>query len=281
MKLPAFLILLSVSGAYSSPGTQNSGNASPASLDRKASAQTSTPESRDVPLTPRQVAEMRADLLNARKDYLAAAQAYEEILKAEPRNVDLLDKTGVAYQAMGQLDTAESYYKKVLKVDRHFSTALNNLGTAEYSQQRYATAIKYYRRALEHNSHPAVVYSNLAYAYSAQHADAKALDAFAKALALDPDLYSHHGGVGTLLQERSAEDSGLVCFLLAKSYAKMGDAEHTVQYLKLAGDGGYKNFAAAAKDMDFAPVIENPRVREALHLPPITRPNSGGGKTPS
>jgi tetratricopeptide (TPR) repeat protein len=233
-------------------------------------------------MSPRQAAEMRADLLNARKDYLAAAQAYEEIIKDEPRNAVVLNKIGVAYESMGDSELAERYYKKAMRADKNFGTAINNLGTLEYSNERYASAIKYYKKALGHDTDRATVYSNLGYAYSASHQYPKALEAFGKALAIDPLFFTRHGGAGPLISQRTPTDPGMLFFLLAKSYAKIGDVDHTVQYLKIARDDGYKDFAAAAKDPDFVPVILNARVREALQLPPLP-PAAGpaSGKTPS
>jgi len=227
---------------------------------------------------------MRADILNARKDYLAAAHAYEDLLADDPRNAALLNKTGVAYQAQGESELADRYYKRALRVNKNSANALNNIGTLEYAARRYGRAIKYYRRAIENDSRSAPALSNLGYAYTGNRQYAKALEAFGKALAIDPEIYSHHGGNGPLIEQRTAVDPGMLFFLLAKSYAKTGDAEHTVQYLKLARDGGYTNFAAAAKDADFASVIKNPQVREALQLPPLPPSGSGGAsseKSPS
>jgi tetratricopeptide (TPR) repeat protein len=277
MKLLAFFTVLTVVGGYPSPPAQDSHTSS-------TSTQIAASPSTDVPLTPRQNAETHADILGAQKDYLAAAHAYEDILRDDPRNARVLNKTGVAYQTLGDSMLAERYYKKALSVDKKFATALNNLGTIEYTSERYGRAIKYYRKALDVDPKRSTVLSNLGYAYAGNHQFAKALDAFGKALALDPDIFTRHGGNGPLIEQRTAADPGLLFFLLAKSFAKIGDAEHTVQYLKLARDDGYKNFAAAATDIDFKPVIQNPRVREALQLPPIVPPEAEGagtGKTPS
>jgi tetratricopeptide (TPR) repeat protein len=285
MKLPAFLILLTILACPSRAIENSSARAIPSPLSSPSASNLASPQdtASDARFTgtPRQLAERKADLLNARRDYVAAVQAYDDILKDDPRNAAVLNKAGVACQSMGNGERAERYYRRALRVDKNFAIALNNFGTVEYAAARYGQAIKYYRKAIDRDNKRATVFSNLGYAYAANHQYEKALDAFGKALAVDPKFYSHHGGNGPLLEERSAADSGTLFFLLAKSYAKIGDVEHTVQYLRLAVDGGYKNFAAAAKDAAFAPVIENAHVREALHLPPLVLPDAGGGKTPS
>ena len=84
----------------------------------------------------------------------------------------------------------------------------------------------------------------LGYAYYANKEYPKAMDAFGKALAHRPRHIRRKGGSGG----RSSSSApppipARSIFLLAKSYAKIGDAEHAAHYLKLARDDGYKDFA--------------------------------------
>jgi len=223
-------------------------------------------------MSPREVAEMRADILMARKDYGEAAKAYRDILTGDPNNAALLNKTGLAYQLVGDSEQAERYYKKSIHADKNSSNAINNLGTLEYGQNRYGKAIKYFKRAIEVGDNLATVYSNLGYAYCEVKAYPKAMEAFNKALALDPDVFEHKGSGGSLVQQRSANDPGALHFLVAKSYAKIGDAEHTARYLKMARDEGYKNVVSAQTDPEFAKVIKDPRVQEVLHVRPPYAP---------
>ena len=225
--------------------------------------QTSSP-----PMTPRQNAEMRAQILMARKDYSEAAIAYQHILETDPHNTDLLNRTGMAYQQLGQDGLAERFYKQAIRADKNYSQALNNIGTVEYSRGRYGKAIKYYKKAISVAPQMAAAYSNLGYAYCGVKQFPAAIDAFGKALAIDPTIFEHKGSGGSVLQQRSAVDSGVLNFMLAKSYAKVGDAERAARYLKLARDAGYKNMLAVQKDPDFASVIKDPRVQEVLRLHP-------------
>jgi tetratricopeptide (TPR) repeat protein len=221
-------------------------------------------QNQSPPMSPRQVAEMRAAILMARKEYSDAAIAYQHLLETDPRNADFLNRTGMAYQELGQDDLAEHFYKKSMRADKKFSEAINNLGTVEYSRKRYGKAIKYYKKAIDAAPQTAAVYSNLGYAYCAIKKYPAAMEVFGKAVALDPKVFEHRGSSGSILQQRTAADSGELYFTIAKSYAKLGDAERVARYLKLARDGGYKNFLGVEKDPAFEKVIKDPRVREAL-----------------
>lgn len=228
-----------------------------------AEAQTSSP------VTDREKDEMRAQILMARKDYAEAIKAYDQLLKKDPKNAGMLNQLGIAYQELGDLEEAEHSYKKAIHADKTYVSAINNLGALEYSKANYRKAIKYYRKAVVMpDGDRAVIYSNLGFAYFGNHEYSPALTAFGHALALDPDIFSRKSGAGAIIQQRSATDPGMLYFLVAKSYAKAGDAEQTAHYLKVARDDGYKNFVSAKTDPDFARVIKDRRVQEVFDIQP-------------
>jgi tetratricopeptide (TPR) repeat protein len=219
-------------------------------------------------LSPQQKAEMRADLFMARKQYDEAVKEYQAVLIDDPHNAKVLNSLGMAFEQIGNADQAEHYYKLAARADKTNSNALNNLGTVEYSEQRYGKAIKYYRQAIAKGNALPTVYTNLGYAYCSVKEYLKAMEVFSQALALDPEVFDHKGNSGSVLQQRSATDPGSVHFILAKSYAKIGDAERAARYLKMARDEGYKEFRSSEKDPDFAKVIKDPRVQEVLLVQP-------------
>lgn len=226
-------------------------------------------------LTAEQKAELRADILMARKEYAAAIDAYLSILKGDPHNAALLNKAGVAYQQLGAYNSAENYYKRSEKADKHQSNPVNNLGTLEYGLHHYSKAVNYYKRALKLGASQATVYSNLGYAYYSEKKYPLAMDSFNKAVALDPTIFDNHGGSGgTIMQQRTAPDPGTLNFFLAKSYARAGDAEHAAHFLKLARDYGYKDLLSVKKDKDFAAVIKDARIQDVLLNRPSFEPEA-------
>ena len=219
--------------------------------------------------TERQKAELRAEIFMARKDYVEAVKAYNELLKTDSKNSQMLNQLGIAYLELGDMDAAERSYKRAYRADKTFVSAVNNLGALEYSRKRYGRAIKYYRKAIGmRDGDLAVIYSNLGFAYYGNNEHAHAMAAFGKALALDPDIFARKSGTGAIIQQRSAPDPGTLYFLVAKSYAKAGDAEHAAHFLKVARDDGYKNFLSAKTDPDFARVIKDRRVQEVFDIQP-------------
>jgi tetratricopeptide (TPR) repeat protein len=228
---------------------------------------TKTPASAPGPeMSPRQLLELRGDIFVARKMYLDAIHTYEQVVIQDPKNAVVLNKIGVAYQQLGNYAHAESYYKRAVKADKTFSTSLNNLGTIQYDHENYRKAARYYKQAIKLHPDVATYYSNLAYAYAGDKRFSDAMDAFGSAISLDPNIFEHKGGSGAVIQQRSMADPGLFYFMVAKSYALVGDAEHCAHFLTIARDEGYKEFETAQKDPSFAKVIKDPRVQAVFQL---------------
>ncbi len=264
------------SPSQSQPPAQQAG--SQQAENTKSTASADAPK---VQRTPRQEAELRADLLMARKEYADAAVAYEALVKKEPRNAQLINKLGVSYQLQTKLDLAKRYYERSAKLDRNFANALNNLGTVYYQRKKYSKAVENYQKALKVDPEMSVGYSNLGYAYFHMKKYDEAMDAFHRALAIDPEIFDRSSKSGSLLQDRTVmADRGLFNFFLAKSFAARGDAGHCAQYLKKAIEDGYPSILAARTDAAFKPVLRDPTVRELLQLEPLPPdPKSNGAPT--
>lgn len=270
-----FSLVLALGTLCAEHDTTLAGNDSPSRAVASASqaaAQQPEQAAPKPPLTPREKAEMRADILMARKEFAEAAKAYEEILRQNPRDAVLLNKIGICYQQLNDLGRARHYYKQANKVDKKYASAINNLGTLEYSDKRYKQAIKYFKKALALPGNQASIYSNLGYSYCGVKDYQRAMEAFGKAVALDPQIFDRKGGIGPMVEQRSADDPGALYFVIARSFAKAGDAEQAARYLKRARDSGYKQLRSAEKDPDFARVIHDRRVQEVLRIQPPYAP---------
>jgi tetratricopeptide (TPR) repeat protein len=209
--------------------------------------------------------EMRGDIFMARKMYREAAQAY---LEASKQDAVLLNKTGIAYHQMLDLKTAKKYYERSVKANPKYSEAINNLGTIFYASKSYRRAISQYRKALRYSPDSASIYSNLGTAYFARKDYKDASIAYEKALSLDPNVFETHNTTGVLLQERSVEERAKFHFYLAKTYAKAGDSEHALQYMRKCIEEGFKERKKFVEDPEFAKMKDMPEFKELLVLEP-------------
>ncbi|MFZ0416176.1 MAG: tetratricopeptide repeat protein, partial [Candidatus Acidiferrales bacterium] len=211
-------------------------------------------------LTPLQKDELRADILMARKMYPEAARSYERLAKQEPHNAALLNKLGIAYEGGHNDGPAERSFKKAIKEDKTYASAYNNVGTVEYDRRKYSHAIDWYQKTLALRPDMAPVYYNLGCAYFDAKRYPEAMDAFQRAIQIDPQVMAEHGSGGSVIQPRGTTNMAFFYFLVARTYAQMGNAERAAHYLTMSRDDGYKQFAAAKTDPTFARVIKDPRV---------------------
>ena len=235
----------------------------PMQTPQQVSAATASPEIVNE-LTPEQM----GDLYMARKQYVEASQTFKRLSDQNPTNAVYLNKLGIALHQQEALTLAMRYYERALKVNPKYADAENNIGTIWYQRKKYGKAIKAYEKAIKINDDMAVLYSNLGYAYCGLREYPKAMDAFGQALARDPNIFQVKAAGGSILEQRSSDDPGTLNFMIAKSFGKVGDADHAAHFLKLARDDGYKNFRAAEKDPDFAMVIKDKRVQDVLLFQP-------------
>lgn len=213
-------------------------------------------------LTP----ELRGDIYMARKMYREAIDVYRQ---GSPSSPILTNKIGIAFHQLLQLDLAKKNYERAVKLDPKYPEAINNLGTIYYAQKSYRRAIGYYKRALRYTNPTASIYANLGAAYFGRKDYKHASECYEEALKLDPEVFEHHSGYGTLMQERTIDERATFHLYLAKFYAKSGARDRALLYLRKALEEGIKNrekipampeFTLLKTDPDFQQLLaDNPK----------------------
>ncbi len=204
------------------------------------------------------------DQLVEDKQYDEAVRGYEELLAANPRNAQILNRLGNVYQALQNSDDARMYYLRAIKADPHFAAAVNNLGCIYYNERNYRKAVRQYRKAIKMDPGVAGFYSNLAFSYLAQKKYPEMMDSFERAASLDSTVFDQRNRSGVDVLERGADSSGAVYFYLAKTFGQMGDLDHCLEFLNKARDAHFKNIAAVKTDPAFAPVRSLPAMKEFM-----------------
>ena|SRR5215469_12956916 len=212
-------------------------------------------------LTP----ERRGDILMARKMYREAIDMYEQ---APQTDAVVVNKMGIAYHQMLQLNAAKKRYERAIKLNPKYPEAINNLGAIYYAQKRYGKATSLYKRALKLSPDSASIYSNLGTAFFARKKYKEASDAYQTALKLDPEIFEHHSTYGVLLQERDVEERAKFHYYLAKTYAKAGMNDRAMQYIRKALEEGFTERKKLMEDPEFATLRSMPEFKELLSREP-------------
>src|SRR5579872_285125 len=208
-------------------------------------------------LTP----ELRGDIMMARKEYREAIEFYKP---GAEKNAVLANKTGIAYHQLQDFQDAEKYYRRAIKLNPKYSEAINNLGTVYYAKKSYRRAIAQYRNALRIAPNSASILSNLGTAYLARKQDDDAMKAYDEAFAIDPEVFDQHNGQGVLVQERTIEERAGYFYMLAKTSAKRGMTDRTLQYIRKALESGFKDRDKFKSEPEFAGLQDNMEFQEIL-----------------
>ena len=219
-----------------------------------APAQTTT-------LTP----EERGDLYMARKMFREAADTYRE---NAGKSALMWDKTGIAYQQLGNLGLARKAYQRSSQLDKKYADPVNNLGTLYYAEKKYRTAIARYKRAIEISPDTASFWSNLGTAWYSRGRYDLMNEAYSKALQLDPDVFEKVGTVGTRMLDRGVTDRARYHFEMARLYAVNGKNELAIQYLRKALEEGFKEKDKLQQAKEFSSLRETQEFKDLMALEP-------------
>ena len=236
-------------------------SSSPTSLlDATRLSKPAAPETK-IELSP----EARGDVYMARKMYREAIDAYRQ---GPADSAYIWNKIGIAYHQLLELNTARKNYEHALKLDPQYSEAINNLGTVDYAHRKYRSAINRYRAALKIKPDTASYYSNLGTAYFARKEYKQAALAYQTAVKLDPDIFENHSTFGTTLQERTVGEFAKFHYYLARTYAKAGQNERALLYIRKALEEGLKERKLFMEEPEFEALRTTQEFKDLMTLEP-------------
>ncbi len=216
--------------------------------------------------------EKQGDELRAEKAYLDALDYFHAALAKQPDNPPVLNKIGIVELLLQRYHEASKDFEQALKQDHKFAEACNNLGVVQYERKKYGAAIKRYKKAIELSPSSASFYSNLGAAYFARNNFALASDAYEQALRLNPLIFEETSHTGIAAQMSSPEDRAHYDYVLARLFAKMGDGDHSLLYLRAAMENGYAGVNNALTDPEFAGLRKDARFAELMKARPVAVP---------
>ncbi|MBV8051882.1 MAG: tetratricopeptide repeat protein, partial [Acidobacteriaceae bacterium] len=204
--------------------------------------------------------------------YLDALDYYQAAERKAPKNSPIWNKIGITELLLQHYKDARKDFDRAIHFDHQFADAHNNLGVIWYLQKKYGNAVKQYETALKFRPDSASYYSNLGAAYFSKKEFEKATGAYMEAVRLDPTVFERTSHTGISAQMASPEDRAHFEFVLAKLFAKEGDSDRSIEYLKRAMEEGYKGIDDVYKDPDFEHLRSDARFTQLMAARPPAIP---------
>ena len=208
--------------------------------------------------------EKSGDQLRVDKNFLDAVDYYNAALKKTQNNASLYNKIGICQLMLQRYKDARKSFERAIKADHQHADAYNNLGVIYYQGKNYGKAIKQYDRAIALRDDAASYFSNRGAAYFGKREFDKAAMDYSQAMVIDPDIFERTSRAGVMAQLPSPEDRARYDYVLAKIYAKKGEADRSLHYLKKAMEEGFKDIKDVYKDNEFTELRKDPRFAELM-----------------
>jgi tetratricopeptide (TPR) repeat protein len=208
--------------------------------------------------------ELKGDVARARGEYGSAETWYRAALAKDKRNAGLYNKLGLAELKLGEMEAARRSFSEAVHRDPTYVDALNNLGAVNCLERHYRPAIRYLKQALALDEQRAVTHLNLAEAWMGQKQVDRAMTEYTRALELDPDVLQSAANSGFNAQITTPEQQAVIDFLIAKAYAKRGNPDGALDYLRRAKQEHYKDIASVYTEPEFSLLWKDPRLGEIV-----------------
>lgn len=226
------------------------------------------PERTKVPINSMTVAQLEAagDQARAQKDYDQAIKYFEVALNKDRKNAVLYNKLGLSELKSGDMSSARAAFQNAVKRNPKYVDPVNNIGAVDYAQRKFGSATRQFKKALALDETNATFHVNLGATWFAQKKLERAIAEYARALELDPEVLRAHSRAGVTAQI-NPEERAKYSYMLAKLYAKRGDAEQCLRCLQMAKEQGYRNLVNVYKDEEFTGLRHDMRLAQIVPPP--------------
>jgi tetratricopeptide (TPR) repeat protein len=214
----------------------------------------------------------RAEQLETDKAFADAIDYYQAAINKDKHDAGLYNHLGIVYIKIQHYREAQKAFEHSIKCDPKFADAHNNLGVVRYEDKKYSRAIDEYQKAIALRQDAASFYSNLGAAYYMKKEWEPATDAYSHALELDPDIFMRTARIGVTAQLPSPQDRARFDYVIAKLYAKRGDCDRSLEYLRRSMEEGYKGIDGVYKDPEFTSLRADPRFNALMASAPPSIP---------
>jgi len=210
-----------------------------------------------------QTAELKGDLARIHENFGEAAGYYRTALKSAPQDARLYNKLGISYLQLHNYGSARKAFNQALKYDPRFANAYNNMGAANCLDKKYSPAIRYLKRALELDETSAAAHLNMAEAWAGLGQMDRAMTEYARAIELNADILTGSAD-GVQVRVSTPEQRGRVDYLIAMAYARRGNMEGALEYLRRARDEHFSMLGKVYEEKLFAPLWTDARLEKIV-----------------
>ena len=128
--------------------------------------------------------------------YTQALEAYKQVIRLKPGDVDAVNNLCVSYNMLGRFDEAIETCKQAVRIKPDFAEAYSNLGWTYQKLGKYAEGIEFCKQAIRIKPDHALAHYNLGNNYSSLARYEEAAESYKQAIRINPDYAEAHLNLG-------------------------------------------------------------------------------------
>ncbi len=157
------------------------------------------------------------------------------------------------YGRLGEFEKAEEHYRAAIRLDPASAESYFNYGVLLLSAQKYQSAEDAFKKTIEINPYYADAHNNLGYSLESLGRSSEAENEYREALENNPGYEQAHFNLGRLLVNQKRYQQGIqelektigpedentprYLYALGAAFARAGDRENALRYIRQARDG--------------------------------------------
>jgi len=141
-----------------------------------------------------------------------AKKIYEEILKINPNNFEIINLLGIISLQQQNYHEAIILINKAININPNHHALYNNLGAAYKNLKKYNEAIINFKKAIELNPNYAEAYNNLGTIFKNINQYEEAFKNYLKSIQLKPNYIESYNNLGLLYKELKNYDEAIESF---------------------------------------------------------------------
>ena len=185
-----------------------------------------------------------ANVLARQGKYDEALDYFDQGLKLNPNDVEMLSNQSLALMETGRFDIAQNALTRAIELDPYYGHAHFNFGVLRYRQRKYSEATRHFSDALSSDPALTQAYMNLGTTYAAMGKFQDAIDVWQRL-------------------ERTQPDNAPLLFNIALGWLRLGRDANASQVLQQAMDLEPNNKQTATTLIRLLATSQQPSVRDA------------------
>jgi predicted TPR repeat methyltransferase len=206
-----------------------------------------------------------AKVLHADGKLVEAAQAYQELIEADPQHYRAMNNLGTVCEELGDLSGAQKAYMNARAVLPDSPIILYNLAHVMYRQDRFQASVDVLNTVIELDPKNAAAFYNLGNSHLNLKAMDEARSAFRRAIEIDPELSMAYSNLAAILLDDGDHEEALKMLNKALSLKETGFDHYNLGRIHEARQDNDLAVEHYVKSLEVSP--DSNRVREVLvHL---------------